>query len=46
MFLVMAMIGIDNVGELADLVLEMDGFDLCIMQLGIYWIMMSFARGV
>lgn len=36
MFLIMAMIGIDNVTELADLVLQMNRFDLSIVQLGIY----------
>jgi hypothetical protein len=43
MFLIMAMVGIDNVGELADLVLEMDGSDLRIMQLGIYWLSLAWA---
>lgn len=41
MFLIMAMVSIDNVGELADLVLEMDGSNLCIMQLGICWISLA-----
>ncbi len=36
MFLVMSMIGIDNVLELAYLVLEMDGFDFGIVKFGVW----------
>jgi hypothetical protein len=37
-FLVMAVIAVDNVGEFADLVLEMDGLDFGAVKLGIYWV--------
>ena len=41
MLLVVAMVGVEDVGELADLVLDMDSFDMGITELGVLELLLN-----